>query len=112
MSASATLLKDTRHKAGITQAELASRLGVSQAAIAKLERPDANPTIATLEDTLRTVGQRLVLTVEPLRPGIDETLVFEQLRLSPDERLTQLARMYEWGRELEQAGARSRGEQV
>lgn len=85
-------------------------MGVSQGAVAKLERPGSNPTIATLEEALRVIGQRLVLSVEPVRPGIDETLVFEQLGLSPDQRLAQLESMYEWGRELTLAGARSRGE--
>jgi transcriptional regulator with XRE-family HTH domain len=104
-----SLLKDARRQAGLTQAELAGRLGVSQAAVAKLERPGANPAIATLEDALRETGQRLVLASEPVRPGIDETLVFEQLRLSPDQRLAQLESMYEWGHELTLAGARFRG---
>lgn len=101
------MLKDARRQAGLTQAELASRLGVSQAAVAKLERPGANPTIATLEDALRETGQRLVLATEPVSQGIDETLVFEQLRLSPEQRLAQLESMYEWGRELALAGARA-----
>jgi transcriptional regulator with XRE-family HTH domain len=109
MSEPATLLKDARREAGLTQAELAQRLGVSQAAVAKLERPGANPAIATLDDALRETGRRLVLTTEPVRPGIDETLVFEQLRLSPDQRLAQLESMYEWGRELTLAGARFHG---
>lgn len=109
MSESATLLKEARREAGLTQAELARCLGVSQAAVAKLERPGSNATIATLEEALRETGQRLVLASEPLRPGIDETLVFEQLRLSPDQRLAQLESMYEWGRELTLAGARFRG---
>lgn len=112
MSGSPSLLKDARHQAGLTQAELARRLGISQAAVAKLERPGANPTIATLDDALRETGLRLVLTTEPVSPGIDETLVFEQLRLSPEQRLAQLESMYEWGRELSLAGARSRGELV
>jgi hypothetical protein len=51
-----------------------------------------------------------VLGTEPLKRGIDETLVFEQHRLTPEQRLTQLERMYEWGRELALAGARARGE--
>jgi transcriptional regulator with XRE-family HTH domain len=84
MSAPASLLKDARKRAGLTQAELASRLGISQAAVAKLERFQANPTIGTLDDALRAAGERLVLTTEPVPPGIDETLVFEQLRLRPD----------------------------
>jgi transcriptional regulator with XRE-family HTH domain len=105
-----SMLKVARTGAGVTQAELARRLGISQAAVAKLESPHANPTIATLASALRGVGQQLVLTTEPLKRGIDETLVFEQLRLTPQQRLTQLERMYEWGRELTLAGARARGE--
>jgi len=110
MSDSACLLKEARIRAGLTQSELGRRLRISQGAVAKLERPGANPTVATLEDALRETGQRLVLTTEPVRPGIDQTLVFEQLRLSPDQRLAQLESMYKWGRELTIAGARSRGE--
>jgi transcriptional regulator with XRE-family HTH domain len=110
MSESASLLKEARRQAGLTQAELARRMRVSQAAVAKLERPGTNPTIATLDDALRETGQRLVLSVEPVKPGIDETLVSEQLRLSPEQRLAQLESMYEWGRELSLAGARFRGE--
>lgn len=106
----ASLLKDARRQASLTQAELALRLGVSQAAVAKLERPEANPTIATLDEALRMTGRRLVLTAEPAGGGIDETLVVEQLKLSPEQRLAQLESMYEWGRELAIAGARSRGE--
>ncbi|HEY4812717.1 MAG TPA: helix-turn-helix domain-containing protein [Solirubrobacteraceae bacterium] len=107
---SSDLLKIARTRAGLTQVELARRLGVSQAAVAKLEGPNANPTVTTLESALRGVGRQLVLTTQPLKRGIDETLVFEQLRLSPEQRLTQLERMYEWGRELTLAGARARGE--
>jgi transcriptional regulator with XRE-family HTH domain len=97
---SSPLLKLARTSAGLTQTELARRLGISQAAVAKLEGPRANPTVATLESALRGAGQQLVLSTEPLKRGIDEMLVFEQLRLSPEQRLTQLERMYEWGREL------------
>jgi transcriptional regulator with XRE-family HTH domain len=106
---SSALLKIARNRAGLTQVELARRLGISQAAVAKLEGPNANPTITTLESALRGVGQQLVLRTQPLKRGIDETLVFEQLRLSPQQRLTQLERMHEWGRELTLAGARARG---
>ena len=110
MSNPASLLKEARKRAGFTQAELGRRLRITQGAVAKLERPGSNPSVATLEDALLETGQRLVLTVEPVRPGIDQTLVFEQLRLSPDQRLAQLESMYEWGRDLTIAGARFRGE--
>jgi transcriptional regulator with XRE-family HTH domain len=106
----ARLLRDSRNRAGLTQAGLARRLGVSQAAVAKLEHPAANPTITTLENALSALGQRLMLAAEPRQLGIDETLVAEQLKRPPAQRLAQLERMYEWGRELTLAGARARGE--
>ncbi len=100
MSKSASLIKDARRQAGLTQAQLALRLGVSQAAVAKLERPCANPRISTLEDVLRMTGRRLVLATEPVGGDVIEIAVAEHLKLSPTERLVQAERMYEWGREL------------
>ena len=47
---------------------------------------------------------------EPVRGSVDETLVAAQLRLSPTERLMGLEPMYQWSRELQQAGSRARGE--
>jgi transcriptional regulator with XRE-family HTH domain len=50
------LVRDARRAAKLTQAELAQRLGMSQPAIAKLERPDANPTVRTSDRVLRATG--------------------------------------------------------
>lgn len=110
MSDPATLLRDTRLRAGLTQRQLALRLGVSQAAIAKLERPGANPTFATLAAALRATGHRLELQAPAQRGGVDESLVRRQLELSPGERLRGLEAMYAQARALALAGARSRGE--
>lgn len=104
----AALLRRARREAGVTQAQVARQLGVSQGAVAKLERLDANPTIATLDNVLQSLGKRLVLSTKPKR-GIDETLVAQQLRLTPQQRLEQLERMYEVGRSLARAGAHASG---
>src|SRR5690348_7514997 len=45
----AVSLRWARQDAGLTQSELATRVGVSQQQVAKLERPGANPSIATLK---------------------------------------------------------------
>ncbi len=105
------LLARARADAGLTQARLAARLGISQAAVAELERPTSNPRIATLDRALRAAGVELELSVRP-RPAhtIDESLVRQQLALSPAERLHGLELMYEQARELAAAGAASRGE--
>ena len=112
MANPSSLLRDARTSAGLTQAQLARRLGVSQAAVAKLERPGANPTIDTLEDALWATGHRLTLTAPARKPGVDESLIRQHLELSPEERLRGLEAMYAEVRALALAGARSRGEQL
>ena len=62
MLEAATLLREARYAAGLTQAALAERLDVSQAAIAKLERQGANPTVDTLDNVLSATGHRLELS--------------------------------------------------
>ena len=110
MSDSATLLRDSRHRAGLTQRQLALRLGVSQAAIAKLERPGANPRLATLAGALWATGHRLELNAPARLGSVDESLIRQQLELSPRERLSGLEAMYAQAYVLALAGARSRGE--
>jgi transcriptional regulator with XRE-family HTH domain len=108
MESGAQILRQARQEAGLSQTQLAARLGVSQAAVSKLERPTANPTVATLQTALRALGKRLTLNVEPITGAIDETLLAAQLRLTPQQRLEQLEALYAWSLELEAAGARSR----
>jgi transcriptional regulator with XRE-family HTH domain len=110
MLSPAALLKDARLQAGLTQADLARRLGVSQAAVAKLERPGANPTVDTLNNALWATGHRLSLEASVRRPGVDESLIRQHLELSPAERLRGIETMYVQAHMLTQAGARSRSE--
>ena len=81
------LVRSSRRVAGLSQADLARRVGVTQGAIAQLERPGANPSLARLESVLRSTGQRLRLVVEPLSGSVDETLLARNLRMTPAERL-------------------------
>ena len=98
------LLADARRRAGLTQADLAKRLTVSQAAVAQLERSDSNPRLATLDRALRATGVELVVTTRPRRPTVDEGLIRQQLELEPAERLRGLEAMYEQARKLTTAG--------
>ena len=104
------LLADARLRAGLTQADLAKRLTISQAAVARLERADSNPRLATLDRALRATGLELVVSTRPRRPTIDEGLVRRQLELKPAERLRGLEGMYEQARKLTIAGETQRGE--
>ena len=87
MVSGSTLLRKARLAAGLTQAQVAKRAGVSQGAVAQLERSGANPTVETLDAILRATGQRLRLDSEPDRPSVDETLIARNLRITPAERL-------------------------
>lgn len=50
------IIRAWREHTGITQGELAVRMGVSQAAVAKLERPNVKPRRATLEKVATALG--------------------------------------------------------
>ena len=52
-------LRWARKRAGLTQAELARRAGLSQPAVARLEDPDHNPTLDMLERVATALGTRL-----------------------------------------------------
>lgn len=57
------LIRRAREEAGLTQAELAKKLGVTYQAVQKWERSGTNPTVATLERILLALGKRLELQV-------------------------------------------------
>ena len=56
-------LADARHAAGLTQADVAKRMGTSQAAVARLEAGRVKPTWATIERYANAVGRRPVVTM-------------------------------------------------
>ncbi|HSM92780.1 MAG TPA: helix-turn-helix domain-containing protein [Anaeromyxobacteraceae bacterium] len=59
-------LRWARQDAGLSQAALARQLGVSQQAIAKVEHPDANPTLDTLLRVAAALGMSLSLSRQPV----------------------------------------------
>jgi transcriptional regulator with XRE-family HTH domain len=73
------LLK-ARQEAGLTQGQVAARMGTHAPAIARLERALASgkhsPSIATLRKYVKACGKRLVLRVawEPLIHSIEQTM--------------------------------------
>jgi predicted RNase H-like HicB family nuclease/DNA-binding XRE family transcriptional regulator len=52
-------LRWARAEQGLSQADVAKRAGVTQQAIAKLEHPDGNPTLATIQKVAAVLGLRL-----------------------------------------------------
>ena len=52
----ALMVRWARSEAGLSQAELARLANVSQQQIAKIENPDMNPTVGTLEKVAKALG--------------------------------------------------------
>lgn len=57
------LVHRLRSEAGLTQAELAERMGTTQSAIARMEGGGTRPTLDTLEKIASAVGADLVVGV-------------------------------------------------
>ena len=55
------LIKEARRRAGLSQAELAKRIGTSQSAIARYERARSMPDLATLHRIAEACGFELRL---------------------------------------------------
>lgn len=87
------LLRTARLDAGLTQAQLAARLGVTQPTIAALERPGANPRVRTLERALAATGHRMQVLAPAWGAPVDAALVRGHRKLTPRARLEELARM-------------------
>ncbi len=94
----ARLLRAARARAALTQRALADRTGTPQPTIAAIESGAEDPRFATLYRLLRACGQDLDI-VRHGGEGEDVTLIREDLRLTPAERLAQAqqgARMLEF----------------
>ena len=57
-------LIEARSRAGLTQAQLAERMGTQQAAIARLEGGRVRPSMDTLRRYAKATGSRLHVTLE------------------------------------------------
>lgn len=104
-----SLIREARRADGLTQAQLAGRLGITQPAVARLEAAGDSLTLGTLRRALTALGRRLELRADADSPDVDETLLAGQLRLSPAERVTRFESTYAGMRELALAGERARG---
>ncbi len=61
----ASALIEARARAGLTQVELARRMGTTQAVVARLESGRVKPSTRTLERFAKATNSRLRITSEP-----------------------------------------------
>ena len=61
-------LIEARARAGLTQEQVAQRMGTTQAVIARLEGGSAQPSTLTLRRFAKATGTRLKISFEPKKP--------------------------------------------
>jgi transcriptional regulator with XRE-family HTH domain len=86
---SATLIREARLRAGLSQQELAARSGKDRTVIARWEQGVVAPGIDTLVELLRTCGYDIPLELVPYDPAPDERIREIQM-LSPERRVDRL----------------------
>jgi len=60
------VIKAARHRAGLTQSDLANRLGVSPGYVGQLETGRGNPTVGQLATVAAALGCRIDISLVPI----------------------------------------------
>jgi transcriptional regulator with XRE-family HTH domain len=85
----ASLIRDARLIAGLSQSELAQRLGTTQSAVSNWERGRDEPRVNTLGRILQACGFEVDLVFRR-HDDVDRSQIRRLLDFSVDERLDQL----------------------
>ena len=88
---SAHLIREARLRSGMTQADLAGKLGTTQSAIARWETGGTRPSLETLTRVARACELELRIGLAEPDPG-EVSLIERNLGLSASDRLDQLVR--------------------
>lgn len=91
----ARIVKSVREGAALSQRELAARAGTAQSVIARIETGVTDPTWHTLTGIVRAAGYELrpQLTRTPVLDPSELDDIPRILRLTPEERLLEVARL-------------------
>lgn len=87
MESPGELLRDARRRHGVSQKRLAIRAGTTQSAISRIERDGVSPSVETLRELLRLLGEDLVVETRPREWGVDATLNRSNFEFTPDQRI-------------------------
>jgi transcriptional regulator with XRE-family HTH domain len=79
------LVRSAREAAGLSQAELAARIGTTQPVVSRWERGHDEPRLSTLARIARACDLRL--DVRLAVDSVDRAQIRQQLALSPEQRI-------------------------
>jgi transcriptional regulator with XRE-family HTH domain len=94
------IIRQVRLAEGLTQAQLAKRLGITQPSVARLEAAGDEVTVGSLQRALNVMNRSLTLHAALMPSSVDETLLIGGLGLTPGERLERYEREYAGIREF------------
>jgi transcriptional regulator with XRE-family HTH domain len=103
-------LRETRERQGLSQRSLALRAGTSQDAISRIERGVEAPTLERFAQLMLAMGQRTVLSVEPLQSPVPAAELAAAIAMGPSERLREASSWNRVASSLAIAGERARRE--
>lgn len=86
------LIREARLRAGLTQAELATRAGTAQSGIARWESGRSSPSLEMVQRLIRLCGFDLELAIVPYEDS-DISQAERLLDLTPQERLERHQRL-------------------
>jgi transcriptional regulator with XRE-family HTH domain len=101
---SGDLIRESRLRAGLTQAELGSKIGKAQSVIARWERGDVVPSLEALRQVIRGCGLELHFHLSRFDDS-NYTIIDEHLRMTPAERYADLMARIKFQDELQRVNA-------
>ena len=114
----APIVRFVREASALSQRELADRAGTTQAVVSRIESGDASPSVEMVQRLASAAGYEVRLecvprrvtdpVVEAYKPGVDQTLLIEQLRKTPRQRIQDLMAMQRFTEHVRAVGAASR----
>ncbi|HSZ06044.1 MAG TPA: helix-turn-helix transcriptional regulator [Solirubrobacteraceae bacterium] len=82
-----TLIRATRERHGLTQAQLALRAGTSQNAVSRVERDEISSSLDTIQRLLAAMGERLELNVRRIDEDVDTDHLADSVAQTMSERV-------------------------
>jgi len=100
--ATGPLVREARTRAGLSQADLADRLGTTQSAVSRWEHGHDEPRLSRLAAILAACGVRAELAFAP-DDGVDRAQIRQQLAMSPADRLASVTNLSRFVHEARRA---------
>lgn len=97
------LIREARRRAGLSQAQLAERMGTSQSTVARWETGRQMPRFDTVGRAVRACGFDLTVGITPADDQT-ETLLDDYLDMSVEQRVARLRATLRLERALQEAG--------